>query len=287
MLCHVCTLLQHMYTALCVQKTCAWCRLSMTTDRPAKFTFQLLQLSTPGVTNNVVLLHAKQQHVLVFPKQVHDSCLGGYCKYPAFYKQCSSWSKPMVLTDQHPELQQLVCLAGMSNTVSQVALVSLRACCQAMAKPSLQVPSQLLAGFQQGQVSTADSGNHTAQQPVSSGADAQAFPSQPACLLAPDKQLWAAVWSQHHKTQTLADHCSSSPAARSQLGQLLHHHNQARQGRALLQAQDMAEHSHTVCTVPWLLSTIPPESTAQSGLFPRPIADNSLCQLPCSSTAHL
>ena len=121
----------------------------MTTNRPARFTFQLLQLNTHGVTGNVLLLHDKHQHVLVCPKQVHTSCLGGYCKYQAFYKQCSSLSKPVVLTDQHPELQQLIHLAGMSNTVSQVSLVKLTVCCQAMAKPSLQVPPQLLAGFQQ------------------------------------------------------------------------------------------------------------------------------------------
>ena len=121
----------------------------MTTDRPARFTFQLVQLSIPGVTKNVLLLHDKHQHVLVSPKQVHNSCLGACCKYHAFYKQCSSSSKPMVLTEQHPELQQLIHAAGMSKTVSQVSLVRLTACCQAMAKPCLQVPPELLAGFQQ------------------------------------------------------------------------------------------------------------------------------------------
>ena len=148
MLCHDCTLLQ---TATYVhnQTTCVRCRLSMTTERPARFTFQLLQLNTPGAVNNVLLMHDKHKHVLISPKQVHSSCLRECCKYAAFYRQCSTLSKPMVLTEQDSELQQLIHLAGMSNTVSKVSLISLTVCCQAMAKPSLRVPPQLLASFQQ------------------------------------------------------------------------------------------------------------------------------------------
>ena len=51
-----------------------------------------------------------------------------------------------MLTEQNAEPQQLI--AGLSNTVSKVSLVSLTVCCQAMAEPSLKVPAQLLAGFQ-------------------------------------------------------------------------------------------------------------------------------------------
>ena len=116
----------------CVQpydfNVCVWCRLSMTTDRPARFTFQLVQLSVLRVSKNVL----------------HTSCLGCYCKYQALYKQCSSLSKPMVWSEQYPELQQLICLA-----CSSTSLVKLTVCCQAMARPSLQVPPELLAGFQQ------------------------------------------------------------------------------------------------------------------------------------------
>ena len=121
----------------------------MTTDTPSRFTFQLLQLNTPGAVKPVLLLHDKHQHVLISPKQVYNSCLYKYCKYPALYRQCSTLSKPVVLTEQDAELQQLIHLAGMSNTVSKVSLVRLTVCCQAMAKPSLKVPPQLLASFQQ------------------------------------------------------------------------------------------------------------------------------------------
>ena len=73
MLCRVCALLQtasatHVYSRMTPIRV--WCRLSMTTDRPTRFTFQLVQLSTPGVTKNLLLLHDKHQ-------QVHTSCLGG------------------------------------------------------------------------------------------------------------------------------------------------------------------------------------------------------------------
>ena len=116
--------------------------------RPVKFTFQLIQLSTPA-PRTVVLLHDKHQHMLVCPKQVHNSCLRECCTYAAFYRQCSSVSQPMVLTEQDAELQQLVQLAGMSNTASKVSVVSLAACCKAMEKSSLSVPPQLLAAFLQ------------------------------------------------------------------------------------------------------------------------------------------
>ena len=120
----------------------------MAADRPPKFNFQLLQLSTPAPVN-LLLLQDKHQHMFVSPKQVHNICLRDYCTYAAFYRQCSSLKHPMVLTEQDPQLQQLIHLAGMSNTVSKVALISLTACCQAMAKAKLKVPSQLLAGFVQ------------------------------------------------------------------------------------------------------------------------------------------
>ena len=127
---------------------CVCCKLSMSTDRPAKLTFKLLQLSTPAPVT-LLLLHDKHQHILVSPKQVHNSCLGGHCTYPAFYRQCRSLNKPLVLTEQDSDLQQLIQLAGMSNTVSKLSLVTLAACCQAMAKASFNVPPQLLASFVQ------------------------------------------------------------------------------------------------------------------------------------------
>lgn len=120
----------------------------MATDKTAKFTFQLLQLSTPA-PKPLLLLYDKHQHMLICPKQVYNSCLGEYCTYPAFYRQCSTLKKPVMLTEQHPQLQQLIQLAGMSNTVSQLSLTSLAVCCQAMAKASLRVPSQLLSAFAQ------------------------------------------------------------------------------------------------------------------------------------------
>ena len=76
-----------------------------------------------------------------------------------------------------------------------------------------RVASWLLAA--QGQVSTADSGNHTAQQPTSTGAYAQAFPNQPACLSGAKQQFWAAVWSQYYTKETPADHSPPSPATDS------------------------------------------------------------------------
>ena len=50
-------------------------------------------------------------------------------------------------------------------------------------------------------------------------------------------------------------------------------------------AQEIAEHPHTVCTVPWLLPGIPPQSTVRRGIFARP-ADHSLCQLLYCCKAH-
>ena len=117
----------------------------MATDRPVRFTFQQIQLNTPA-PRTVLLLHDKHQHILVCPKQVHNSCLGHHCTYPAFYRHLT---KPLVLTEQDAELQQLIQLAGLSNTASKVSVVSLADCCKAMQKPSLTVPPQLLAAFLQ------------------------------------------------------------------------------------------------------------------------------------------
>lgn len=117
----------------------------MATDRPVRFTFQQIQLNTPA-PRTVTLLHDKHQNMLVCPKQVHNSCLGKHCTYPAFYRHLN---KPLVLTEQDAELQQLIQLAGLSNTASKVSVVSLADCCRAMQKPSLTVPPQLLAAFLQ------------------------------------------------------------------------------------------------------------------------------------------
>ena len=76
----------------------------MATDRTARFTFQLIQLNTPA-PRTILLLHDKHQHTLVCPKQVHNSCLRQHCPYPAFYRNLH---KPLVLTEQDAELQQLI-----------------------------------------------------------------------------------------------------------------------------------------------------------------------------------
>ena len=129
-----------------------WCRLSMANTgnrgRPARFTFQLLQLSTPA-PRTLLLLHDKHQNMLVCPKQVYNSCLHQHCKYQAFYRQCSIQTKPMVLTEQDTQLQQLTHLAGLSSTASKLSVVSLASCCKAMEKSSLRVPQELLAAFVQ------------------------------------------------------------------------------------------------------------------------------------------
>ena len=84
----------------------------MATDRPVRFTFQQIHLNTPAprtlccyITNTSTCLYAPRN-----------------CTYPAFFRHLS---KPLVLTEQDAELQQLIQLAGMSNTATKVSVVSL------------------------------------------------------------------------------------------------------------------------------------------------------------------
>lgn len=77
----------------------------------------MLSCSTPGVVRTVLLLLDKHQHVLVSPKQVHDSGLGDSCTYPVSCRQGNTLTQPMVLTEQDPQLQKLIHLVGMSNTI--------------------------------------------------------------------------------------------------------------------------------------------------------------------------
>ena len=193
----------------------------MATDRPVRFTFQLIQLSTPA-PRTVLLLHDKHQHMLVCPKQVYNSCLGQYCTYPAFYKHLN---KPLVLTEQDAELQQLIQLAGMSNTASKVSVVSLADCCKAMQKPSLRVPPQLLAAFLQ----LKDKPTEQTVMAPQHGSPTQMLRPFPVSL--PTCQVPSSNFGQPYGLNTItqktsADHIPSSPATVSAL-KLLHHNNQA------------------------------------------------------------
>ena len=115
---------------------------------PARYSFQLLQLCTP-TPKTLLLVHDKQQHRHVCTKQVHSTFLQEHCTYEAFYRHCSSLKKTLVLTEQDPDFAQLITLAGLSNTATKAALVSLSTCCQAMHRPRLAVPKELLAAFLQ------------------------------------------------------------------------------------------------------------------------------------------
>ena len=115
---------------------------------PAAYDFQLLELCTPN-PGTLSLVHDKDQQMLVCTKQVHNAFLQEHCKYDAFYRQCSSLTKTLVLTEQNPDFPRLFALAGLSKTATKAALVSLSTCCKAMQKTSLKVPQKLLTAFLQ------------------------------------------------------------------------------------------------------------------------------------------
>ena len=150
--------------------------------------------------------------------QVYNSCLGKCCTYAAIYRQCSTVSQPLVLTEQDAERQQLTQLASISDAASKVSVVSLAVCCKAQ-------PQRATTAAAHAQASTADSDGTTAWHP-SSNSNAQAFSSDPTCLSSTKQQLWAAVWSQQQRHTAPADHSTSSPASVSPT-QLSHNNNQA------------------------------------------------------------
>ena len=115
---------------------------------PPTFSFQLVQLCAPAPAT-LLLVYDKHQHILVCTKQVYNSFLQEHCKYDAFYRHCTSLTKPVVLTGQDPDFTQLVALAGLSNTASSAALITLSNCCKVMHRSSLKVPQELLAAFLQ------------------------------------------------------------------------------------------------------------------------------------------
>lgn len=95
-----------------------------------------------------------------------------------------------------------------------------------MAKTSLNGLPQLLAGFVQLKNKPAEQALATSQHGSNSSTDAQAFPSEHACLSGAKQRLWAPERSQHKTDKIPADHSPYS-AARIIPPQLLHHHNQS------------------------------------------------------------
>ena len=125
-----------------------------------------------------------------------------------------------------------------------------------MARPSLQVPLELVAAFQQLKDKSPQQTVVTTQHSSNS---AQVQMCRPFPVSLPACQVLSTSFGHRYglnTVQTLADHSLSSPATRS-ASQLLHHPYQAQQARALLQAQNMAQHLLTVCTVSGLLLDIP------------------------------
>jgi len=112
----------------------------------SKYTLKLVHLCTPHPTK-LIVMYDKQQRRMLCPRQVYNSTLDGLCNYPAFYKACCRQTRGRLPMLSGLDKQLLVRLGGLSVCVSNVALVSLAACCKAL--KSCNLPAVVLDAFEQ------------------------------------------------------------------------------------------------------------------------------------------